>query len=132
VGAISSEVGLYRDGPQPAKVTSEPTMRMDLGLWSAKTIKDLPPPDPLLHHGPQAKPIGRTIAGIDEDFWAQIVYPDGGVAQVAETHRSRVSVKRARPKAVSCPAPVLPERRLAYQCRSGHDVSAEGCRSVSR
>jgi hypothetical protein len=33
----------------------------------------------------QTKPIRAAIATIDEDAWVQIGYPDGGLAQVAET-----------------------------------------------
>ena len=33
----------------------------------------------------QTTPIRQAIAAIDEDAWTDIVYPDGGLAQVAET-----------------------------------------------
>jgi hypothetical protein len=64
-------------------------MRMDSGFWSAKTIRAC-----RRHQIPysitvrQTKPIRAAIAAITEAVWVEIVYPDGGVAEVAETrHR---------------------------------------------
>jgi Transposase DDE domain group 1 len=69
-----------------ASASGELTMRMDSGFWSAKTIRAC------RRHRiqysitvRQTKPIRAAIAGIDEEAWVQIVYPDGGLAQVAET-----------------------------------------------
>ncbi len=82
-----------------AGATGELTMRMDSGFWSAKTIKTC-----RRHqiHYPitvrQTKPIRAAIATIDEQAWVEIVYPEGGVAQVAETRYKgdRLVVRRTR------------------------------------
>ena len=74
-------------------------MRADSGFWSAKTIKTC------RRHGVrysitvrQTTPIRAAIGTIPEDDWTQIVYPDGGVAQVAETRYQgdRLIVRRTR------------------------------------
>jgi hypothetical protein len=46
----------------------------------------------------QTKPIRAAIATIDEAAWTLIVYPDGGVAEVAETRSrgDRLIVRRTR------------------------------------
>src|SRR4029453_5691182 len=46
----------------------------------------------------QTKPIRAVITTISEDAWTPIVYPDGGVAQVAETRYQgeRLIVRRTR------------------------------------
>ena len=82
-----------------AGASGELTMRMDSGFWSQGTIRAC------RRHRirysitvRQTKPIRQTIAGIDEAAWVQIVYPDGGVAQVAETRYrgDRLIVRRTR------------------------------------
>jgi Transposase DDE domain group 1 len=82
-----------------AGASGELTMRMDSGFWSAKTIRAC------RRHGihysisvRQTKPIRQTIVGIDEAAWVEIVYPDGGLAQVAETgyRGDRLIVRRTR------------------------------------
>src|SRR5829696_116270 len=82
-----------------AGASGELTMRMDSGFWSAKTIRAC------RRHGirysitvRQTKPIRAAIAAIDEAAWADIVYPEGGVAQVAETcyRGDRLIVRRTR------------------------------------
>jgi DDE family transposase len=82
-----------------AGATGELTMRMDSGFWSAKTIKTC------RRHRirysitvRQTKPIRAAIATIPADAWVDIVYPDGGVAQVAETRYrgDRLIVRRTR------------------------------------
>jgi hypothetical protein len=82
-----------------AGASGELTMRMDSGFWSAKTIRAC------RRHGihysitvRQTTPIQQTIAGIDEPAWVEIVYPDGGLAQVAETRYrgDRLIVRRTR------------------------------------
>jgi Transposase DDE domain group 1 len=82
-----------------AGASGELTMRMDSGFWSAKTIKTC------RRHQirysitvRQTKPIRAAIAAIAEDAWVQISYPDGGVAQVAETRYQgdRLIVRRTR------------------------------------
>jgi DDE family transposase len=68
-----------------AGATGELTMRADSGFFSAKTIKTC---RHQLHYSTtvrQTTPIRQAIATIDEDAWTPIVYPDGGLAQVAET-----------------------------------------------
>jgi hypothetical protein len=82
-----------------AGAAGELTMRMDSGFWSAKTIKAC------RRHRirysitvRQTTPIRQTIAAIDEEAWTPIVYPDGGLAQVAETRYQgdRLIVRRTR------------------------------------
>jgi len=82
-----------------AGASGELTMRADSGFWSAKTIRAC------RRHQirysitvRQTKPIRQAIAAIDEDAWTEIAYPDGGVAQVAETRYrgDRLIVRRTR------------------------------------
>jgi hypothetical protein len=82
-----------------AGASGERTMRMDSGFWSAKTIKTC------RRHQirysitvRQTKPIRQAIQAIDEDAWVDIVYPEGGQAQVAETRYQgdRLIVRRTR------------------------------------
>src|SRR6266536_2204623 len=82
-----------------AGATGELTMRMDSGFWSAKTIKTCRRHQ--IHYSitvRQTKPIRAAIATIDEQAWVEIVYPEGGVAQVAETRYKgdRLVVRRTR------------------------------------
>jgi hypothetical protein len=66
-------------------------MRADSGFWSAKTITACRRHQ--LRYSitvRQTKPIRAAIATIDEQAWVEIVYPNGGLAQVAET-RHRVT-----------------------------------------
>jgi Transposase DDE domain group 1 len=77
----------------------ELTMRADSGFWSAKTIRACRRHQ--IHYSitvRQTKPIRQAIATIDEQAWVDIVYPNGGVAQVAETHYKgdRLIVRRTR------------------------------------
>jgi hypothetical protein len=88
-----------------AGASGELTMRMDSGFWSAKTIRACRRHQ--LRYSitvRQTKPIRAAIAAIDEDAWVQIVYPDGGLAQVAETRYQgdRLIVRRTR---LSAPKP---------------------------
>jgi hypothetical protein len=82
-----------------AGATGELIMRMDSGFWSAKTIKTC------RRHQirysitvRQTTPIRQAIADISEDAWVEIDYPDGGLAQVAETRHQgdRLIVRRTR------------------------------------
>jgi hypothetical protein len=82
-----------------AGASGELTMRMDSGFWSAKTIRAC------RRHQirysitvRQTKPIRAAIATISEDAWTDIVYPDEGVAQLAETRYKgdRLIVRRTR------------------------------------
>jgi hypothetical protein len=79
--------------------TGELTMRMDSGFWSAKTTRAC------RRHGihysitvRQTKPIQAALATISEQTWVEIAYPDGGLAQVAETRYQgdRLVVRRTR------------------------------------
>src|SRR5512132_2771366 len=69
-----------------AGASGELTMRMDSGLWSQGTIRAC------RRHQIRysitvrlTKPIRAAIQAIDEAAWVEIVYPDAGMAQVAET-----------------------------------------------
>ena len=82
-----------------AGATGELTIRMDSGFWSAKAITTC------RRHRirysitvRQTKPIRTAIAGIDEQAWVDILYPEGGLAQVAETRYrgDRLIVRRTR------------------------------------
>ena len=82
-----------------AGASGELTLRADSGSWSAKTIRAC------RRHQirysitvRQTKPIRAAIATIAEDAWIDIVYPDGGIAQVAETRYQgdRLVVRRTR------------------------------------
>jgi hypothetical protein len=82
-----------------AGASGELTMRMDSGFWSAKTIRACRRHQ--LRYSitvRQTKPVRAAIAAIDEDAWVQIVSPDGGLAQVAETRYrgDRLLVRRTR------------------------------------
>ena len=74
-------------------------MRADSGFWSAKTIRAC------RRHRirysitvRQTTPIRAAIATIDEQAWVDIVYPEGGMAQLAETRYQgdRLIVRRTR------------------------------------
>src|SRR6266542_2502862 len=72
------------------------TMRMDSGFWSAKTIGACRRHRirySITHR--QTKPIRQAIQAIDEDAWVDIVYPEDGLAQVAETRYRGRSAGRA-------------------------------------
>jgi Transposase DDE domain group 1 len=95
-----------------AVASGELTMRADSGFWSAKTIRAC------RRHGirysitvRQTKPIRAAIAAIDEQAWVDIVYPEGGLAQVAETRYrgDRLIVRRTR--LVGEQAELFPNRR---------------------
>jgi len=43
----------------------------------------------------ETKQVTTAIAGIDDTAWVDIAYPDGGTAQVAETHHGRPPPDRA-------------------------------------
>ena len=82
-----------------AGASGELTMRADSGFWSAKTIRACRRHQ--LRYSitvRQTKPIRAAIATIDEAAWVGIVYPDGGLAQVAETcyRGDRLIVRRTR------------------------------------
>jgi DDE family transposase len=90
-----------------AGATGELTMRADSGFWSAKTIRAC------RRHRirysitvRQTKPIRQAIATIPADAWTDIVYPDTGLAQVAETRYKgdRLIVPRRAPHPPGRPA----------------------------
>jgi hypothetical protein len=75
------------------------TLRADSGFWSAKVLAAC------RRHGirfsitvRQVKSVVAAIAAIDQTAWADIDYPDGGIAQVAETTLGgdRLIVRRTR------------------------------------
>jgi hypothetical protein len=82
-----------------AGAAGELTLRADSGFWSAKVITACQ------RHRirfsvtvRQTRQVQAAIAAIDEAAWAPIEYPDGGVAQVAETTLGgqRLVVRRTR------------------------------------
>jgi hypothetical protein len=82
-----------------AGATGELALRADAGFWSAKVIAAC------RRHGirfsitvRQTKTVAAAIAAIAELAWADIDYPDGGRAQVAETTlgSDRLIVRRTR------------------------------------
>jgi hypothetical protein len=82
-----------------AGASGELTMRADSGFWSAKTIRACRRHE--IRYSitvRQTAPIRAAIAAIAEDAWTQIVYPEGGLAQVAETRYrgDRLIVRRTR------------------------------------
>jgi hypothetical protein len=62
-------------------------MRMDSGFWANDTITTLKRLDVRFTMAVRCgfKAVAAAIESIDEDAWVDIAYPDGGVAQVAET-----------------------------------------------
>jgi len=95
-----------------AGASGELTMRADSGFWSAKTIRAC-----RRHQLRSSIPVGQTtpiraaIATIAADAWVDIVYPDGGLAQVAETRYrgDRLMVRRTR--LVGAQAELFPDWR---------------------
>jgi len=82
-----------------ADASGELTLRADSGFWSAKTIRACRRHRiryPITVR--QTKPIRTAIQAIDQDAWVDIVYPDGGLAQLAETRYQgdRLIVRRTR------------------------------------
>ena len=80
------------------------TMRMDSGFWSKATITALNRLDVRFTMAVRCgfKAVAAAIETIDENSWIEIAYPDGGIAQVAETtyttgqHSLRLVVRRTR------------------------------------
>jgi hypothetical protein len=95
-----------------AGASGELTMRADSGFWSAKTIRAC------RRHRirysitvRQTKPIRQAIATIDEQAWVEILYPEGGVAQVAETRYQGDRLIVRRPRLVGEQAELFPNWR---------------------
>jgi hypothetical protein len=87
-------------------------MRADSGFWSAKTIRAC------RRHRirysitvRQTTPIRAAIATIDEAAWTDIVYPDGGLAQVAETRYQGDRLIVGRTRLVGAQAELFPTWR---------------------
>jgi hypothetical protein len=82
-----------------AGATGQLTLRADSGFWSARMLAAC-----RRHHirfsitVRQTKTVAAAIAAIAEQAWVDIDYPDGGVAQVAETTLGgdRLIVRRTR------------------------------------
>jgi hypothetical protein len=75
------------------------TPRADSGFWSAKVLAACRRHD--IHFSitvRQTSTVTAAIAAIGEDAWTDIDYPEGGVAQVAETTLGgdRLIVRRTR------------------------------------
>jgi hypothetical protein len=88
------------------------TMRADSGFWSAKTIRAC------RRHRirysitvRQTTPIRAAIATIDEQAWTDIVYPEGGLAQVAETRYKGDRLIVGRTRLVGAQAQLFPTWR---------------------
>src|SRR5512132_1258119 len=141
-----------------AGASGELTMRADSGFWAAKTIRAC------RRHQlrssiavRQTTPIRAAIATIAADAWVDIVYPDGGVAQVAETgyQGDRLIVRRTR--LVGAQAELFPNWRYhafvtnrvgttarrsswtkitaatpSWSCASGTSKPAPGCGTARR
>jgi hypothetical protein len=79
-------------------------MRVDSGFWAKDTITTLRRLDVRFTMAVRCgfKAVAAAIDQIDENAWIDIKYPDGGVAQVAETtyttgrHTLRLVVRRTR------------------------------------
>jgi hypothetical protein len=87
-----------------AGAAGQVTMRMDSGFWAKDTITTLKRLDVRFTMAIRCgfTAVAAAIDGIDENAWVDIVYPDGGTAQVAETtyttgrHTLRLIVRRTR------------------------------------
>jgi hypothetical protein len=87
-----------------ASAVGQLTMRMDSGFWSKTTITALKRLDVRFTMAVRCgfKAVAAAIEQIDENAWINIKYPDGGLAQVAETtyttggHTLRLVVRRTR------------------------------------
>jgi hypothetical protein len=82
-----------------AGATGRVVVRADSGFWSAKTIATLNRLDVRYSITiTQNHSVRAAIAAIGETSWIDIVYPDGGTAQVAETtyKHYRLVVRRTR------------------------------------
>jgi hypothetical protein len=59
----------------------------------------------------QTKPIRAAIATIDEQAWVDIVYPDGGIAQLAETRYQGDRLIMRRTRLIGAQAELFPTWR---------------------
>ena len=82
-----------------AGATGDVVVRADSGFYAAKTITALGALNVRYSITiPQNQGVKTAIAGIAEDTWVDIVYPDGGAAQVSECRyqNRRLVVRRTR------------------------------------
>lgn len=82
-----------------AGATGEVVVRADSGFYAVKTITALGALNVRYSITiPQNQGVKAAIAGIAEDAWVDIVYPDGGAAQVGECRykNRRLVVRRTR------------------------------------
>jgi hypothetical protein len=87
-------------------------MRADSGFWSAKTIRAC------RRHRirysitvRQTPPIRAAIATMDEQAWVDIVYPEGGMAEVAETRNRGDRLIMRRTRLIGAQAELFPNWR---------------------
>jgi hypothetical protein len=95
-----------------AGASGELTLRADSGFWSAKTIRACRRHQ--LRYSitvRQTKPIRTAIQAIDQDAWVDIVYPDGGLAQLAETRYRGDRLVVGRTRLVGAQAELFPTWR---------------------
>jgi hypothetical protein len=92
--------------------SGELTLRADSGFWSAKTIRAC------RRHQirssitvRQTKRIRTAIQAIDQDAWVDIVYPDGGLAQLAQTRYKGDRLIMRRTHLVGAQAELFPTWR---------------------
>jgi len=74
-------------------------LRADSGFWNTKVFKRLEAAGWEYSISIRMiKQVAAAVAAIDEDSWQDIVYPDGGLAQIAQTTYSgrRLIVRRTR------------------------------------
>jgi hypothetical protein len=100
------------DRVRRAGASGELTLRADSGSWSAKTIR-------ACHRHQirysitvwQTTPIRTAIQAIDQDAWVDVVYPDGGLAQLAETRYKGDRLTMRRTRLVGAQAELFPTWR---------------------
>ena len=100
------------DRVRRAGASGELTLRADSGSWSGKTIRAC------RRHQirysitvRQTTPIRTAIQAIDQDAWVDIVYPDGGLAQLAETRYQGDRLIMRRTRLVGAQAELFPTWR---------------------
>jgi hypothetical protein len=91
--------------------SGELTLRADSGFWSAKTIRACRHRIRSSITVRQTKPIRTAIEAIDQDAWVDIVYPDGGLAQLAQTRYQGDRLIMRRTHLVGAQAELFPTWR---------------------
>jgi Transposase DDE domain group 1 len=96
-----------------AGATGPIVMRFDSGFWSKDTIATLARlgVSYTMAVRTNTKVLARTIAGIREDAWTPIEYPEGGVAAVAETTYKGIRLVVRRTRVVGAQATLWPNWR---------------------